>query len=124
VGSKGFADFFKYYYGAITQVFGKTRSDAVKAAVDGGKSVQKRMPGQNTVEYTSEKNATEHVAQALGRMGKRVAEYFGLGRSQSNKFLSYANIWQVDNVYNLGLSTALFLCTSYHLFYHHLSLVP
>lgn len=100
VGSKGFADFFKYYYGAITQVFGKTRSDAVKAAVNGGKSVQKRMPHVGIADYTSEKNATEHVAQALGRMGKRVAEYFGLGRSQSNKFLSYANIMlnQLGNV--------------------------
>ena len=92
VGSKGFGDFFKYYYGSISEVFGKEKAKAVKEASGGGKSVRARMPSVGIMDYTSEKNATEYAAQALGRLGKRAAEYFGLGRSQSNKFLSYANI--------------------------------
>lgn len=92
VGSKGFADFLEHYYGNISQVFGKDKATAVKAASGNGKTVGQRMPGVKTVDYTSDQNATEYMAQSLARLGKRSAEYFGLGRSESNKFLSYANM--------------------------------
>lgn len=92
VGSKGYGEFLQYYYGAISQVFGKEKAQTVKSATGGGKMVSRRMPGVDASGYTADNNATEYVAQSLARLGKRAAEYFGLGRSQANKFLSFANI--------------------------------
>lgn len=99
VGSKGYGEFLQNYFSAISNVFGKEKANKVKAATFGGKRVSDRMHGQN-IEYTSDKNATEYMAQAVARLGKRSAELFGLGRSKANQFLSYANIMlnQLGNI--------------------------
>lgn len=78
VGEKGFGDFLENYYNSIATAFGKDRARERYYASKEGKN-----RGGLTTEY---------FAQTIGRMGKRAAEAFGLGKSQANRFLSYANI--------------------------------
>lgn len=88
IGDKGFSDFLEHYYNNIATVFGNEKALAVyNASQQGGKRITR-----NRGEYTSERNATEYMAQALSRLGKRSAEFFGLGKSKANRFISYANL--------------------------------
>lgn len=76
VGEKGFGDFLEHYYNSIAEAFG---NDTARRLYNGREGKGKERP-------------SEYFAQTMGRMGKRSAEAFGLGKSQANKFLSYANI--------------------------------
>lgn len=78
VGEQGFGDFLEHYYNSIAEAFGKSRARALYNADKKGET-----RGEKT---------REHFAQTMARMGKRAAEAFGLGRSQANRFLSYANV--------------------------------
>jgi hypothetical protein len=84
VGQKGFGDFLEHYYNDIAKVFGEEKAQEMYDASNGG---------VNRVSTKKQKGkSTEQHAQAVARLGKRAAESFGLGRSQANKFLSYANL--------------------------------
>lgn len=78
VGEKGFGDFLEYYYNSIATAFGKDTA--------------RRLYTQSEIKNKSKGRPREYFAQTIGRMGKRAAEAFGLGKSQANRFLSYANI--------------------------------
>ena len=87
IGEKGFSDFLEHYYRNIATVFGNQRStDVYNASKQGTKRLVKEK------NYVDNKMATEWSAQSLSRLGKRSAEYFGLGGSKAAKFLSYANL--------------------------------
>lgn len=100
VGSHGYGDFLEHYYNNIAEVFGKDKALAVYQASEKGKQVSKRRPKLDEKDYTKEINATEYMAQAISRLGKRSAEYFGLGKSKANQFLSFANM-QLNQLANL-----------------------
>ena len=84
VGQNGFGDFLENYYNDIARVFGKEKAQELRDASN---------DGVNRVSTKKEKGkSTEQHAQAVARLGKRAAESFGLGKSATNQFLSYANI--------------------------------
>lgn len=89
VGQKGFGDFLEHYYNSISEVFGKDKAFAVYNKTKQG---NKRWNNEPVTDYTDESRGSEYFAQAVSRLGKRAAEAFGLGKSQANQFLSYANI--------------------------------
>jgi len=76
VGEQGFGDFLEHYYNSIATAFGNDRALRL----------------YNEREGKGKERPKEYFAQTMGRMGKRAAEAFGLGKSQANRFLSYANI--------------------------------
>jgi len=78
VGEKGFGDFLEHYYNNIALAFGKEKARELYTDRE-GKGKSKGRP-------------SEYFAQTIARLGKRSAEAFGLGKSEANRFLSYANI--------------------------------
>lgn len=78
VGEKGFGDFLEHYYNNIALAFGKEKARELYTDRE-GKGKSKGRP-------------SEYFAQTIARLGKRSAEAFGLGKSEANRFLSYANM--------------------------------
>lgn len=91
VGEKGFGAYLEEYYKNIAQVFGKDRANMVEAAVNRNGTRTIGVPPKGM--YADESNATEWNAQAVARLGKRAANSLGLGTSQAQRFLSYANLY-------------------------------
>lgn len=89
VGEKGFGDFFQNYYNNISRAFGAENAQKVRSATN---NFTANRFGTKGGEYTATDNATEWNAQAISRIGKRSAEYFGLGKSKAARFLTYANV--------------------------------
>lgn len=89
VGEKGFGDFFQNYYNNISRAFGAENAQKVRSATN---NFTTNRFGTEGGEYTATDNATEWNAQAISRIGKRSAEYFGLGKSKAARFLTYANV--------------------------------
>ena len=89
VGEKGFGDFFQNYYNNISRAFGAENAQKVRSATN---NFTTNRFGTKGGEYAATNNATEWNAQAISRIGKRSAEYFGLGKSKAARFLTYANV--------------------------------